>query len=293
MALIIAHRGARSLAPENTLAAARKALEVGADLWETDVVVTSDGELVLLHDDSLARTTNVKDRFPDRDPWDVTTFTLDEIRLLDAGSWFVKTDPFGRIVAGEVTQEDLSAYRNEKIPTLREALRFTQDASFCINLELKRLPFPMKNFPVVEQVLSAIDDSNIDYERIIISSFNHKLLREVQVRNPSLTIQALIGHSELQSMDWEGLEFKTYNFCNKLIDEKQVRALTEKRISVNLFTVNEEAEMLRFTQAGAAGLITDFPQSAVRLLQKEGFKDSRVVPIFSSIMNLKSNYDQD
>ncbi len=267
MVLIIAHRGARSLAPENTLAAARKALEMGSDLWETDVTVTSDGELILFHDDSLARTTNVEDRFPDRDPWHFTTFTLSEIRLLDAGSWFVKTDPFDRIAAGEVPQEDLSAYRNEKVPTLSEALRFTQDASFCINLELKRLPSPMENFPVVERVLAMIDDTRIDYERVIISSFNHEWLREVQARNPSLAIQALIGYSETDPLDWGDLEFDTYNARSTLIDEKQVRAITKKGISVNLFTVNEEDEMLRFTEAGAAGLITDFPQRAVRLLR--------------------------
>ncbi|MCK4534067.1 MAG: hypothetical protein KAT81_00970 [Syntrophobacterales bacterium] len=267
MALIIAHRGARSLAPENTLAAARKALEVGADLWETDVVVTSDGEPILFHDDSLARTTNVKDRFPDRDPWHFTTFTLGEIRLLDAGSWFAKADPFGRIAAGVVTNEDLSTYRNEKIPTLSEALCFTQDVSFYVNLELKRLPPPMENFPVVGRVLAVIDDAGIDYERVIISSFNHAWLREVQVRNPSLAIQALIGYSETDSLDWGTLEFETYNARSTLIDEKQVGAITEKGISVNLFTVNEEDEMLRFTEAGAAGLITDFPQRAVRLLR--------------------------
>ena len=58
--LAIAHAGARSLAPENTLAAARKALEVGADMWELDVAVTADGHLFLFHDDSLARTTNAR-----------------------------------------------------------------------------------------------------------------------------------------------------------------------------------------------------------------------------------------
>ena len=267
MTLIIAHRGSRSLAPENTLAAARKALTVGADLWETDVVVTSDGELILFHDDSLARTTNVKDRFPDRDPWYFTTFTLDEIRSLDAGSWFAKADPFGQIVAGVVTDEDLSIYRNEKIPTLSEALCFTQNASFCVNLELKRIPTPMENFPVVERVLAMIDDTGIDYERVIISSFNHEWLREIQALNPSLAIQALAGYSKTDSLDWGNLEFETYNVLSTLIDEKQVSVLTEEGISVNLFTVNEEAEMLRFMQAGAAGLITDFPQRAVRLLR--------------------------
>jgi glycerophosphoryl diester phosphodiesterase len=267
MVLIIAHRGARSLAPENTLAAARKALEVGADLWETDVAVTKDGELILFHDDSLVRTTNVKDTFPDRGPWHFSTFTLDELHLLDAGSWFEKIDPFGQIAAGLVGHEDLSTYRNEKIPTLSDALCFTRDASFYVNLELKRLPPPMENFPVVERVLAAIDDSGIDYDRVIISSFNHRWLREVHAQNPSLAIQALIGYSETDVLDWGGFEFETYNARSTLIDEKQVRVITEKGISVNLFTVNEEDEMLRFTEAGAAGLITDFPQRALQLLR--------------------------
>ena len=267
MTLIIAHRGARSLAPENTLAAARKALKGGADLWETDVAVTNDGELILCHDTSLVRTTNVKDCFPDHDPWHVATFTLRELRLLDAGSWFAKADPFDQIAAGLVGHEELSAYRNEKIPTLSEALHFTQDASFCVNLELKRLSPPMENFPMVERVLATIDDAGIDYGRVIVSSFNHGWLREVRTRNPSLAIQALIGHSEIQSLDWEELEFGTYNFSKKLIDEKQLRVMTEKGISVNIFTVNGEDEMLRFTEAGVAGLITDFPQRALRLLR--------------------------
>jgi glycerophosphoryl diester phosphodiesterase len=268
MTVIVAHRGARSLAPENTLAAARKALEVGADLWETDVAVTNDGELILFHDVSLTRTTNVKDHFPDRDPWHGSTFTLNELRVLDAGSWYAKTDPFGRIAAGEVSREDLSAYRNEKIPTLSEALRFTRDASFCVNLELKRLSPPMENFPMVERVLASIENAGIDYGRVIVSSFHHPWLREVQTRNPSLAIQALIGYSETDPLDWGGLEFETYNARSTLIDENQVRVITEKGISINLFTVNDEYEMLRFTKAGVAGLITDFPQRAFRLLRE-------------------------
>jgi len=73
--LNIAHRGARSLAPENTLAAARKALEVGADMWELDVRMTADGALILSHDSSLESTSNVKDVFPDRRPWRIQDLT--------------------------------------------------------------------------------------------------------------------------------------------------------------------------------------------------------------------------
>jgi len=264
MTLVIAHRGARSLAPENTLAAARAALEAGADLWETDVVVTGDGRLILLHDNSLVRTTDVAGRFPDRAPWKTETFTLSEICSLDAGSWFAKTDPFSTISAGVVTPEDLSGYRGERIPTLEEALRFTRDASFRVNLELKRLPRSRKSFPLVEHVLSAIDDSGTGDGRVVISSFDHSLLREVSALNPSLEVQALIGHSEIRHLDWDTPEFKTYNVLHTLIDERWVRAMAEKGISVNIFTVNEKEEMLRFVKAGAAGVITDFPQNIIQ-----------------------------
>lgn len=270
MVLNIAHRGARSLAPENTLVAARKAFQIGADLWETDVIVTADEALILLHDDSLARTTDVEARFPDRTPWTVTTFTLDEIRSLDAGSWFVETDPFRQIAAGEVPPGEQSAYRGEKIPTLREALRFTQDSDWRVNLELKRLPPPMEHFPVVERVLELVDELNIAPDRVIISSFHHDWLRQVRALNPAITIQALIGYWEDEPLDWGDLEFETYNALSTLIDEAQIRDLAAKGIAVNLFTVNDERDMRRFIAAGVAGLFTDFPQRLRALLQPPG-----------------------
>jgi len=268
MALIIAHRGARSLAPENTLAAARTARKVGADLWETDVTVTKDGQLVLLHDQSLARTTDVKDRFPRRRPWNCSDFTMDEVRSLDAGSWFVRSDPFGQIAAGEVGQEDLLAYRGEKVPTLREVLRFTRETSFPVNLELKHLPPALEGFPLVEQALEIIDDLAVDHGLVIISSFYHEWLREVKRLAPSIVVQALIGNSEACPPDLGGpLEFETYNVLGTTIDEGQIRLATQRDISLNIFTVNVEKEMLLFTRAGVAGLFTDFPQRAVKLLR--------------------------
>jgi glycerophosphoryl diester phosphodiesterase len=276
MTRIIAHRGARSLAPENTLAAACTALKVGGDLWETDVTVTGDGELVLLHDETLTRTTDVRERFPDREPWRCSGFTLGEIRSLDAGSWFLRDDPFGRIAAGEVGRKELHSYRGERVPTLEEALRFTRDASFPVNLELKRLPPSLEGFPLVERVLAMIDALAIGHELVIISSFHHECLREVQTRNPSITIQALVGEYQDELPDWEGpLEFETYNVLNTLIDEEQVRLATRRGISVNIFTVNEAEEMLRFAEAGAAGLFTDFPQRAAQLLRQAPFSFPR------------------
>ena len=101
--LNIAHRGNRSLAPENTLAAARKGLAAGADMWELDVAMSADGIPYLIHDDTLERTSNVAEIFPERGPWPTHAFTLAELRQLDFGTWFNATDPFGQIDAGHVT----------------------------------------------------------------------------------------------------------------------------------------------------------------------------------------------
>ncbi|MEV0221262.1 glycerophosphodiester phosphodiesterase family protein [Streptomyces sp. NPDC050704] len=86
--LVIAHRGASAYAPENTLAAIDKADDLGFRWVENDVQRTKDGELVVVHDDSLTRTTNVEEVFPERAPWKIKDFTAAEIARLDAGSWF-------------------------------------------------------------------------------------------------------------------------------------------------------------------------------------------------------------
>jgi len=269
MVVNIAHRGARSLAPENTLAAARKALEAGADLWETDVAVTADERLILFHDDSLVRTTDAETRFPDRAPWTFSTFTLEEIRSLDAGSWFVESDPFEQVAAGAVTPAEQTAYRGIQVPTLREALVFTRDANWRVNLELKYLPAPWERFPIVERVLALIEEVGIAAEQVILSSFKHEWLRQAQALRPDIEIQALIGYSFTAPLDWGDLSFATYNARSTLITEEKIREVTAQGIAVNLFTVNEEEEMRRFIAAGVTGLFTDFPQRLRALLAEE------------------------
>src|SRR5688572_13313286 len=103
---VIAHRGASAYAPEHTLAAYRLAMEQGADYVEQDLAVTKDGALICLHDDSLERTTNVEELFADRKPWLAVDFTLEEIKQLDAGSWFD------------------AKFAGERIPTWEEAVAF-------------------------------------------------------------------------------------------------------------------------------------------------------------------------
>src|SRR5689334_8354535 len=83
-----AHRGSSGMAPENTAAAFALAIAEGADYVETDVQLSADGELVIIHDVTLARTTDARLAFADRAPWNVHDFTLAELRKLDAGGWY-------------------------------------------------------------------------------------------------------------------------------------------------------------------------------------------------------------
>ncbi len=257
--LCIGHRGAASLAPENTLASARKALALGADMWELDVSVTADGHLVVLHDDSLARTTNAPAIFPARAPWLISDFTLAEVHQLDAGSWFVDTDPFGTIAAGLVSPAEQAALREEIAPSLREVLHFTADHQWQVNVEIKPLLPGQENFPVVEAVIGLIEELGL-VERVLLSSFAHPYLRQAKSLNPALAIAALVDEGEAWPTE---LFFEALHPYYADVSPENVAPLRQAGIAVNPWTVNAPAEMQRLIQAGVTGLITDFPQRVI------------------------------
>ncbi|WP_300673279.1 glycerophosphodiester phosphodiesterase family protein [Desulfoluna sp.] len=262
-----AHRGARSLAPENTLAAIQKGFEVGAHLWETDISVTRDGCLVLFHDDTLARTTDALTRFPGRDSYAISDFSLEELRQLDAGSWFVNTDPFGQIKAGTISKDELERFKGEKIPTLEEGLALTVAKEWPVNLEIKTLLGSAVGFPVVDETLKAVKKSGIAPEKVFFSSFDHRLLDEIKEKSPEFIIQALIGDSGEPENNWGNLRYDTYNANQALITPDQLRAIVAKGKSVNLWTVNDPERMKAFIEAGVTTLITDFPQVLKKILE--------------------------
>ncbi|MCB0208287.1 MAG: glycerophosphodiester phosphodiesterase [Anaerolineae bacterium] len=259
--LNIAHRGARSLAPENTLAAARQALAVGADMWELDVSVTADGELILMHDDSLVRTTDARQCFPNRAPWNFTTFTLDEIKQLDAGSYFIETDPFGTIADGLVDVSAQMALRGEPIPTLEEALRFTRDNNWLVNVEIKKTPPPMESFPVVERVIDLIMTLDMP-EQVLLSSFEHSYLTAAKALMPTIDTAALVAWPIINPLSLlQKLQCRAYHPYYKLTNAKQISQLHQAGFEVNIWTVNESKDIRAFTKVGVNGIITDFPQS--------------------------------
>lgn len=258
--LNVAHRGARSLAPENTLAAARAALLAGADQWELDVSFTADNELVIHHDRTLLRTSNAQAVFPERSPWNLHEFTLAELKQLDFGSWFVHTDPFGQIAAGAVPAAMQLGYQGEAIPTLREALTFTRDQSFRVNVEIKDASGTAGDAFVVEKVVSLIEELNL-IPQVIISSFNHSYLRRVKTVHPAVATAALVDSRPDDPVDLvRSLGAVGYNPHFKDVLPEEIPAIRQAGIDVYVWTVNDETVMRALLANGASGIITDFPQ---------------------------------
>ncbi|MGE0445850.1 MAG: phytase [Vicinamibacterales bacterium] len=183
---LVAHRGASAYAPEHTLAAYRIAIEQGADYVEQDLAVTRDGVLICLHDDTLERTTNVEEVFPDRavaEPstgrrqWYAADFTLSEIKTLDAGSWFD------------------SRFAGERVPTWEEAVQLVS-ASAGLYPELKSPPlYRARGIDMVGVFVQSLPRLGLDHapvERLIVQSFDPEALIALTAAAPGLARTLLI-----------------------------------------------------------------------------------------------------
>ncbi|MET7314959.1 glycerophosphodiester phosphodiesterase family protein [Streptomyces thermoviolaceus] len=168
--VVVAHRGASAYAPENTLPAVDKAAALGIGWVENDVQRTKDGELVVLHDDTLVRTTDAEQVFPDRAPWRVRDFTAAEIARLDAGSWFSP------------------AFAGTRVPTLRQYLRRAERDGTRLLLEVKNPEL----YPGIErQILDVLDSEGwLDRRhlagRLIVQSFSADSVRTVHALRPAV-----------------------------------------------------------------------------------------------------------
>lgn len=288
--LVIAHRGARSLAPENTLAGARKAFEVGADMWELDVQATADGALIVFHDETLTRTTDVRSVFPARAPWQVADFLLAEIKQLNTGPVFLRDDPFGQIAAGRISPAEQVALHLEPVPTLREALQLTGRLNWHVNIEIKSMPRHRSNVPVVNKVLALIEGLGLE-KQVLVSSFKRDYLEQIAARNPRISLALLtegplverwLARVLLPGVPPPSLVYMPGSNPGPLLDSlnssllhpyyralnpDDVPILKRRGIDVNVWTINAPAEMQRWIAAGVNGLITDFPQVLVELLK--------------------------
>ncbi|MEN6383117.1 MAG: glycerophosphodiester phosphodiesterase family protein [Rectinema sp.] len=265
--IVIAHRGFRGIAPENTLLAAQKGFDIGADMWELDVAASSDGILVVLHDNTLTRTTDAKTRFPSRSPWIIYDFTFDELKSLDAGSWYSKADPFMQIAYGRVGSSELESFKDLRIPTLREALELTKRLGWRVNIEIKDATGFACDAWIVEKTAELIKELDM-VPSVLISSFNHDYLKRMKMAIPEISVAALIDKPISDPVQrLKDLGAVALNPNEKYLDEATVRALRSAGLGVLPWTVNDPSRMRMLLNWGATGLITDFPDRALELVK--------------------------
>ncbi|MDP9833747.1 glycerophosphoryl diester phosphodiesterase [Gleimia europaea] len=230
---IFAHRGASAIAPENTMAAFKKAVEAGATWIETDVDVLKDGTPILIHDSSLDRTTNRSGSY-----YDLTVSDLDDI---DAGSWFSPE------------------FAGERIPTLAQLVAFMNETGLNANIEIKSNEAGAQmSLQLVDAILKELE--TLDGPQVIISSFNHVLLKIFKDKAPQYSVGALFVAENLWD-DWKSiLELVGADYIHpddSTLTRAQVQAFREAGYGVNVWTVNSPARANELFNWGVTGIFTD------------------------------------
>lgn len=226
---VIAHRGASGHAPENTLAAFRRAAALGAQFIETDVHLTRDAHLVLIHDHTLERTTNGRG--------EIRLHTLAELRALDAGAWFG------------------AAFAGERIPTLEEALEFGRQADVLFYLELKADAI----WGAEHALANALRRSGEAARTVVLSFLDHSLAAMNRLEPACLTGYLFDRWSD------DAIDRALHAGARQLAPREE--SVTPERVErahhaglpVVAWTVNEPARMRALVAAGVDGIMTDFP----------------------------------
>lgn len=267
-----AHRGARSAAPENTMAAARAALSQGAHGWELDVHLSLDGEVVVTHDHGLRRVTDIAVRpdMPLRRHHVVNRLTLAQIRSLDAGSWYARRDPFTLVAKGEIGTDSLASFAGERIPTLAEALAWTRGSGLAVNVEIKDM-LGGDDAGLVGAVVSLIRAAGLD-GRVLVSSFRQKSLELFRDLCPEVPVGLLLDEKAMAAST-QGIVARLRDLGAVAVHPSlkglfpgRIAAFGEAGFETNVYTVNRENDMLWLAREGAAGIITDFPARARAVL---------------------------
>jgi glycerophosphoryl diester phosphodiesterase len=232
--IIWAHRGASGHAPENTLAAFEKAMAMGADGIECDLRESRDGELVIFHDPTIKRLTGQRGR--------VVDLTLSELKRLDIGSWFAPS------FAGQTVLT--AAELIDKIPP-----------PFQLNLEIKAAS-PQKVVDLIQKKGVA--------DRVIVSSFDHILLKKVRSLHPTLPIGYLVDREPLKKILQEArrLEAVSIHLASKRVNPDLIEKAHKEGLKVYVYTVNEPSQMALFIGMDVDGLFTNYPDRLAALINK-------------------------
>jgi glycerophosphoryl diester phosphodiesterase len=237
----IAHRGASGHAPENTMAAFRHAVELGARFIETDLQITRDAQVIAMHDFTLDRTTTGKGQ--------THLLTLDQIRALDAGSWFG---------AGSGT------YAGEHVPTLNEILDFAKEQDIIFYLEIKSGPA----WGVEHAVVATLRDRNASAQ-VVILSFDPSALDSVHRLDSTMMTGLLCEHPSNDLVERTvRAGARQLVAAGELITSAVVEKAHRAGLQVVAWTINDVEQMQRLIAAGVNGIITDFPDRLLSVLNE-------------------------
>ena len=224
--LKIGHRGACGYAPENTLKSFQKAIDLGVDMIELDVQLCKSGELIVMHDDTVNRTTD--------------------------GSGFVKKIKLKNL-------KKLDAGEEERIPTLEEILNLV-DRRVKVNIELKG---PKTAKPVMKLIEEYVKKKRWNLDDFIISSFSRRELKKARSINPLIQIGFLISRFQLLDHWWLSFAKKIRaNFIGpslKIISKRLIRKAHKQGLRVYIWTVNESKDIERMRKWEADGVFSNFP----------------------------------
>ncbi|MFL6561839.1 MAG: glycerophosphodiester phosphodiesterase family protein, partial [Bacillus sp. (in: firmicutes)] len=262
---VIAHRGASAYGPEHTLAAYNQAIKMHADYVELDLQMTKDGHLIAMHDETLARTTNAKQLYPDRAPWKVKDFTLKEIKRLDAGSWFNATNP-------SMARHE---YKRQTVPTLEEAVQFVKHkghgkAGLYIETKAPNV------YPGMEEKLVNVlkDYKVLDDKKLFLESFSEDSLRKLKALAPQVKLIQLYSTNMLTGKDVYQ-EFKLaaeyaagVGPSKDLVVPKLMEAAHQNQLLVHPWTVNSQDDLVSMLSLGVDGEFTNNPDLLVDLLDE-------------------------
>jgi glycerophosphoryl diester phosphodiesterase len=250
--LVTAHRGFSGRAPENTLAAFRAAIAAGCDMIELDVHLSRDKRLVVIHDDTLKRTTDGRGEVADR--------SLRELRQLDAGAWFA------------------SGFAGERIPTLEEVLALAR-SRIGLNIELK-------NGPALPYTMEALADRAWDEvsrlgmrDQVLFSSFAPAAIDRILAHDAAQPV-ALITSRPWRTPE-EASPDRRYPRLNCLfrrLDAGNVALAHAAGIRVQAWTVNTRPAMQRLIALGIDGIISNHPDRLVRILAQQA-TDGKPFPL--------------
>ena len=254
--LLIAHRGASLLAPENTIAAMNKAVSLGVYGVETDILISRDGIPFLMHDATLTRTTNVADIFPNMIFEPADNFTWEELARLNAGQWFVDQDPFRTIATGAVSEQDVELCRKERIPTFTQLLEVVRSNKLWLIYDLRKSD-GVRDYSgtTLDLILEEILASGVEAKTWFLAA--NEEIQRIQNNFPQAILAAGIDYREAPSP--KALVSEGYELVNSEygLSDTMIHTYQQSGLWVNIWTVDELWQYSRLWLLGVDSVTTD------------------------------------